>query len=224
MHMDLVLYGYWRSSAAYRVRIALELKGLAWENRPVHLLRHGGEQHAGDYRSVNPQGLVPALVDGERVFTQSLAIVEYLDETHPEPPLLPVDPRGRARVSALAQTIACDVHPLGNLRMLQALEQRFGATEVQRADWNRHWMALGLAAFEAQLADNVATGAFCHGDTPGLADLCLVPQLYNAERWQLPLEPYPTVRRIYAACMELSAFQAAVPERQPDAQAPAPGA
>jgi maleylacetoacetate isomerase len=222
MHPDLVLYGYWRSTAAYRVRIALELKGLTWENRPVHLVRDGGEQHAAGYRSINPQELVPALVDGERVFTQSLAIVEYLDETHPEPPLLPVDPRGRARVRALAQTMACDVHPLGNLRMLQALEQRFGATEAQRADWNRHWMALGFAAFEAQLADNVATGAFCHGDTPGLADLCLVPQIYNAMRWQLPMEPYPNVRRIHAACMELPAFQAALPERQPDA--PAPGA
>ncbi len=217
MLQDIALYGYWRSSAAYRVRIALELKGLDWENRPVHLVRGGGEQHGEAYHAVNPQELVPALVDGERVFTQSLAIVEYLDEMCPEPPLLPIDPRGRARVRALAQTIACDIHPLGNLRLMQALEARFGATEAQRADWNRHWMALGLAAVEAMLADNVATGTFCHGDEPGLADICLIPQLYNAARWQLSLDGYPTIRRIQAECMALPAFQAAVPERQPDA-------
>ncbi|HEX5304990.1 MAG TPA: maleylacetoacetate isomerase [Dyella sp.] len=219
MASDLALYGYWRSTAAYRVRVALELKGLRWENHPVHLVRGGGEQHSAAYRALHPQELVPALVDGERVFTQSLAIVEYLDEIYPEPPLLPVDPRGRARVRALALTIACDIHPLGNLRVLQQLERQFGATEAQRAEWSRHWMGQGFAAIEALLADNVATGAFCHGDTPGLADLCLVPQIYNAVRWQLPLDPYPTVQRIHAACMELAAFRAAVPELQPDAPA-----
>ncbi|HET6430837.1 maleylacetoacetate isomerase [Dyella sp.] len=219
MASDLALYGYWRSTAAYRVRIALELKGLHWENRPVHLVRDGGEQHGAAYRALNPQALVPALQDGERVVTQSLAIIEYLDETCPEPPLLPVDPRGRARVRALALTIACDVHPLGNLRVLQQLERQFGASETQRAEWTRHWMAAGFAAIEAMLADNVATGAFCHGDTPGLADLCLVPQMYNAVRWNLPLDPYPTVQRIHAACAELEAFRAAAPESQPDAPA-----
>lgn len=217
MASDLALYGYWRSTAAYRVRIALELKGLGWDNRPVHLVRDGGEQHGAAYRALNPQGVVPALLDGERVFTQSLAIVEYLDEIYPEPPLLPVDPRGRARVRALAQTIACDIHPLGNLRVLQQLETQFGATEAQRADWTRHWMGLGFAAIEALLADNVATGAFCHGDTPGLADICLVPQIYNALRWKLPLDAYPTVQRIHVACAELEAFRTAVPELQPDA-------
>ena len=217
MASDLALYGYWRSTAAYRVRIALELKGLGWDNRPVHLVRDGGEQHSAAYRALHPQGVVPALLDGERVFTQSLAIVEYLDEIYPEPPLLPVDPRGRARVRALAQTIACDIHPLGNLRVLQQLEAQFGATEAQRADWTRHWMSLGFAAIEALLADNVATGAFCHGDTPGLADICLVPQIYNALRWKLPLDAYPTVQRIHAACAELEAFRTAAPELQPDA-------
>jgi maleylacetoacetate isomerase/maleylpyruvate isomerase len=217
MVSDLALYGYWRSTAAYRVRIALELKGLAWENRPVHLLRDGGEQHGAAFRALNPQELVPALLDGERVFTQSLAIAEYLDETYPEPPLLPVDPRGRARVRALALTIACDIHPLGNLRVLQQLERQFGATEAQRAEWVRHWMAQGFAAIEALLADNVATGAFCHGDTPGLADICLVPQVYNALRWQLPLDSYPNVQRIHAACAALEAFRTTAPELQPDA-------
>jgi len=219
MASDLALYGYWRSTAAYRVRIALELKGLSWDNRPVHLVRDGGEQHSAAYRALNPQGVVPALLDGERVFTQSLAIAEYLDEMYPEPPLLPVDPRGRARVRALALTIACDIHPLGNLRVLQHLERQFGATEAQRADWTRHWMGQGFAAIEALLADNVATGAYCHGDTPGLADICLVPQVYNAVRWQLPLDPYPNVRRIHDACLALPAFRTAVPEVQPDAPA-----
>jgi len=219
MASDLALYGYWRSTAAYRVRIALELKGLSWDNRPVHLVRDGGEQHSAAYRALNPQGVVPALLDGERVFTQSLAIAEYLDEMYPEPPLLPVDPRGRARVRALALTIGCDIHPLGNLRVLQQLERQFGATEAQRADWTRHWMGQGFAAIEALLADNVATGAYCHGDTPGLADICLVPQVYNAVRWQLPLDPYPNVRRIHDACLALPAFCTAVPEVQPDAPA-----
>lgn len=219
MTTDLALYGYWRSTAAYRVRIALGLKGLDWESRPVHLVRDGGEQHQQSYRALNPQGLVPALMDGDRVFTQSLAIVEYLDELHPEPPLLPSDPRGRARVRALAMTIACDIHPLGNLRVLQHLGQELGADEAQRADWLRHWMARGFEALESSLADNVATGAFCHGDAPGLADICLVPQIYNAVRWALPLEPYPTLRRIHAACSERAAFRDAAPEQQVDAPA-----
>ena len=217
MASDLALYGYWRSTTTYRVRIALGLKELAWDNRPVHLVRDGGEQHADAYRSLNPQELVPALRHGDRVITQSLAIVEYLDEVYPDPPLLPTDPRGRARVRAIALAIACDVHPLGNLSVLQQLGDRFGADDAQRADWSRHWMARGFGAIEALLADNVATGAFCHGDTPTLADICLVPQLYNAARWQLPLDDYPTIRRIHAACQELDAFRLAAPELQPDA-------
>jgi maleylacetoacetate isomerase len=215
----LALYGYWRSSAAYRVRIALNLKGLAYESKPVHLLRDGGEQHTAAYRRLNPQQLIPCLVDGERVLTQSMAIMEYLEETHPEPPLLPAGARNRAHVRALALAVACDVHPLGNLRVLQYLEARFGAEEGARAEWSRHWIAMGFDAIERMLADSAATGRYCHGDTPGLADACLVPQMYNARRWKLPLESYPTIVRIVDACNALEAFQRAAPEAQPDAPA-----
>lgn len=219
MTSSLVLYDYWRSSAAYRVRIALNLKGLAYESRPVHLVREGGEQHAASYRSLNPQELVPCLMDGERALTQSLAIIEYLDEMHLEQgeSLLPADARGRARVRALAMVIACDAHPLGNLRVLQRLESQFDADETQRAEWSRHWIATSFNALEPLLADNAATGRYSHGETPGLADICLVPQVYNALRWKLPLDNYPTVRRIHAACNELEAFQRAAPEAQPGA-------
>jgi maleylacetoacetate isomerase len=219
MNSGLVLYGYWRSSAAYRVRIALNLKGLSYESRPVHLVNDGGEQHAAAYRSVNPQELIPCLLDGDRVITQSLAIMEYLDDVHPElgTALLPTDARGRARVRALAMVVACDIHPLGNLRVLQQLESQLGADETQRGAWSRHWIATGFKALEAMLADNAATGRYCHGDTPGLADACLVPQCYNALRWKVPLDDYPTLRRIHQACNELEAFQRAAPEAQPDA-------
>lgn len=220
MAEGLVLYGYWRSSAAYRVRIALQLKGLAYEYRPVHLARDGGEQHAPAYAGLNPQELVPSLVDGERVFTQSLAIIEYLDEIYPESPMLPIDTRGRARVRALAQMVACDIHPLGNLRVLQHLERELGADEAQRAAWSRHWIAVGFAALEAMLSNDVNTGTFCYGDEPGLADACLVPQVYNAQRWKLSLDGYPTIRRIHAACQRLEAFRAAAPEAQVDAPPP----
>lgn len=216
---ELVLYDYWRSSAAYRVRIALNLKGLDYESRPVHLVRDGGQQHAPAYREINPQQLVPCLLDGDRVITQSLAIIEYLDETHPalKSSLLPVDACGRARVRALSMVVACDTHPLGNLRVLQRLEAQLGADEAQRLEWSHHWMATGLGALEAMLAGNAATGRFCHGETPGMADICLVPQVYNALRWKLPMEDYPTVRRIHQACNELEAFRRAAPEVQPDA-------
>ncbi len=219
MATGLVLYGYWRSSAAYRVRIALNLKGLSYETRPVHLLRDGGEQHAAGYRAINPQQLIPCLLDGDRVITQSLAIMEYLDDIYPEleTALLPVDARGRARVRSLAMVVACDTHPLGNLRVLNQLESQFGADEAQRAEWSRHWIATGFKSLEAMLADNAATGRYCHGETPGLADACLIPQFYNALRWKLPLGDYPTLRRIYHACNELEAFQHAAPEAQPDA-------
>lgn len=215
----LVLYDYWRSSAAYRVRIALNLKGLSYETRQVHLVRDGGEQHSPAYRAINPQQLVPTLLDGGRVITQSLAIIEYLDEMHQEldTALLPLDARGRAQVRALAMTIACDGHPLGNLRVLQRLESQFGADEAQRAEWARHWIATSFDALEAMLVESAATGRFCHGETPGLADICLVPQYYNAVRWKVPLDAYPTVQRIYQACSELEAFQRAAPEAQPDA-------
>lgn len=215
---DLVLYGYWRSSAAYRVRIALNLKGLKYTYQAVHLLQDGGQQYAADYHQINPQQLVPSLRDGERTFTQSLAIMEYLDETRPEPALLPTEARGRAQVRGWAMLIACDIHPLGNLRVLQNLESEYGADAEKRADWVRHWMALGFCALEEELAANPATGRFCYGDTPGMADACLVPQYYNALRWKLPLENYPTLARIYAECNELKEFQLAAPEVQPDAQ------
>ncbi|EIL98531.1 maleylacetoacetate isomerase [Rhodanobacter thiooxydans] len=219
MASGLVLYGYWRSSAAYRVRIALNLKGLDYETRPVHLVRDGGEQHAADYRALNPQEMVPCLLDGDRAITQSLAIMEYLDEMHPEleTALLPVDARGRARVRALAQMVACDIHPLGNLRVLQQLQAEFGASEEQRAAWSRHWIGVGFRAIETMLGDNVATGRYCHGEAPSMADACLVPQVYNALRWKLPLDDFPTIVRIYQSCNELGAFRRAAPEAQPDA-------
>jgi maleylacetoacetate isomerase/maleylpyruvate isomerase len=213
----LSLYGYWRSSAAYRVRIALNLKGVAYQNRPVHLLRDGGEQHQAAYREINPQQLIPCLVDGERVVTQSMAIMEYLEEAQPEPPLLPPDPRGRARVRALAQAVACDIHPLGNLRVLQYLEGELGADEAARLAWSRHWIEVGFDALEAMLDGHMATGRYCHGESPGLADACLVPQAYNALRWKLELERWPTIARICAACNELDSFRRAAPEAQPDA-------
>ena len=219
MSSDLALYGYWRSSAAYRVRIALNLKGLAYENRPVHLVRDGGEQHQQAYRALNPQELVPCLVDGANVLTQSMAIMEYLDETHPSPALLPPDPAGRARVRALAQLLACDVHPLGNLRVLQYLGNELQVDESVRGTWSRHWIGEGFRALEAMLAEHPATGRFCHGDQPTLADACLVPQHYNAVRWKLPLDEFPTIRRVVEACQELDAFKRAVPEAQSDAPA-----
>lgn len=219
MASGLVLYGYWRSSAAYRVRIALNLKGLDYGNHPVHLVKDGGEQHAAAYTAMNPQQLVPSLRDGGQVLTQSLAIMEYLDETRPSPPLLPADAPGRARVRALAQLVACDVHPLGNLRVLQYLEHGLGVDEARRGEWSRHWIAAGFAAMEAMLAGDAATGRYCHGDAPGLADACLVPQVYNARRWKLSLDDYPTIRRIDEACHALEAFRAAAPEVQVDALA-----
>ena len=218
MTSGLVFYDYWRSSDAYRVRIALHLKGLSYETRPVNLLHEGGEQHLPDYRAINPQQLVPCLLDGDRVITQSLAILEYLDETQPQAPLLPVDARGRARVRALALALACDAHPLGNLRVLQRLETQFAASEMQCIEWAGHWIALGFEALEAMLVDNAATGRYCHGDTPGFADACLVPQVYNAWRRQVPLDDYPTVQRIYHECCALDAFQRAAPEAQPGAE------
>lgn len=216
MSHDLTLYGYWRSSAAYRVRIALHLKGLTYRDTPVHLINRGGEHRLPAYCAINPQQRVPTLLEGGHVLTQSLAIIEYLDEIHPEPPLLPPDALGRARVRALAQIIASDTHPLGNLSVLQYVEATFGAA-ADKAAWSRHWIAKGLDAFEAMIARDPATGRFCHGDTPTLADLALVPQLYNAVRWEVPLAPYPTVMRIKAACDELDAFRAAEPEEQADA-------
>jgi maleylacetoacetate isomerase len=214
----LKLYGYWRSSAAYRVRIALELKGLTYESVPVHLVRDGGEQRKPAYRRVNPQGRVPALEHDGRVLTQSLAIIEYLDETWPEPALLPPTPAGRARVRALAQLVACDIHPLNNLRVLQYLEGKLGASEDGRSDWYRHWIMDGFEALESLLAGSGETGRYCHGDAPGLADVLLVPQVYNARRYRCDLAACPTITRIDQACSALPAFERARPERQSDAE------
>ena len=212
------LYTYYRSSAAYRVRIALNLKGMPYTAVPVHLVKDGGQHRSAAYRARNPQALVPAfeLEDGT-VLTQSLAIMEYLDEVQPESALLPADAIGRARVRALAQAIACDLHPVNNLRVLQYVSQQLGISAEQKDAWYRHWVATGLQGLEALLADHPSTGRFCHGDTPTLADCCLVPQLYNARRFQCPLDAYPTIQRIAAACETLPAFQQAVPEVQPDA-------
>ncbi len=211
------LYDYFRSSAAYRVRIALNLKGLAPERFFVHLRK--GDQRADEYLSLNPQGLVPSLVtdDGD-VLTQSLAIVEWLDETYPQPPLLPADAAGRARVRAIALAIACDIHPIDNLRVLNYLTGTLGATDEQRNGWYKYWIDVGLEALETRLAREDATGRFCHGDAPTVADVCLVPQLANARRIAFDFTPYPTLTRIEAACLALPAFAEAAPSRQPDAE------
>ena len=215
MDESLKLYTYWRSSAAYRVRIALHLKGLAFESVPVHLAKD--EQHASAFKDVNPQELIPVLRHGGRVLTQSLAIMEYLDETFPERPLLPAVARDRQRVRAIAAMVACDIHPLGNLRVQQYLERELGATQEQREAWSRHWIGKGFEAIERVLADSPATGEFCEGDRPTMADCCLVPQVYNARRFNLDMAAFPTISRIDAACRALEAFQAAQPERQADA-------
>lgn len=211
------LYSYFRSSAAYRVRIALNLKGLAPESAFVNL--RANAQRAEDYLALNPQGLVPALIiDDGAVLTQSLAIIEYLEETHPTPPLLPADPLGRARVRSLALAVACDIHSLDNLRVLRYLLHTVGVSEEQKDAWYKYWIDVGLEALEIQLSREPATGRFCHGDTPTIADICLVPQLANARRVNMDLSPYPTLTRIEASCLALPAFAAAEPARQPDAQ------
>jgi maleylacetoacetate isomerase len=214
----LKLYTYWRSSAAYRVRIALELKGLRYESVPVHLVRGGGEQSQPGYLRVNPQGRVPALEHDGRILTQSLAIIEYIDECWPAPPLMPETPAARARVRALALLVACDIHPLNNSRVLKYLGGTLGQAEPARDEWYRHWISDGFTALEKLLAGSEETGRYCHGDTPGFADACLVPQVYNARRYRCDLTPFPTIVRIEQACSALEPFQRASPERQPDAE------
>jgi maleylacetoacetate isomerase len=215
------LYNYFRSSASYRVRIALALKGLAYDYVPIHLIKN--EQLAPAYRALAPAQLVPALMidaaDGapETTLTQSLAIIEYLDETHPEPPLLPEDALGRARVRSLALDIACDIHPLDNLRVLRYLQAELKISDDDKNRWYRHWIETGLEAVERQLADHPATGRFCHGDAPGLADCALVPQIFNAQRAKCSLDQMPTVLRIFAACMAEPAFASTQPSVCPDA-------
>ncbi len=214
----LKLYSYWRSSAAYRVRIALNLKELPYELVPVDLVAGIGEQHSPAYQALNPQELVPLLIDGERVIRQSQAIIEYLDETYDgAAKLLPATARDRARVRALAQMIACDIHPLNNTRVMQYLEREFHAPQVERENWMRHWINAGFRAIEALLVDSTSTGIYCEGDEPTLADIFLVPQVYNAKRWSVDMSPYPTISRINASCLSLEEFDRARPENQPDA-------
>lgn len=210
------LYGYFRSSAAFRVRIALNLKGLAYEPRFVHLAR--GEHRRPEYGALNPQGLVPALEDDGSLLTQSLAIIEYLEEKHPDPPLLPEDLLGRARVRSLALLVACEIHPLNNLRALQYLVKELGHSEQDRNMWYQHWIHDGMAKLEADLIRGAGAGRFCHGERPGMADCCLVPQVFNARRFDCDLSHAPTVLRIFDECMKLDAFQRAQPSRQPDAE------
>jgi len=213
----MLLYGYFRSSAAYRVRIALNLKGLAYDQTFVHLAKL--EQLAESFAAINPQKLLPVLkVDSGQLLTQSLAILEYLEETHPQPALLPKDPLERARVRALALAVACEIHPINNPRVLRYLTGKLGVSEAQRDDWYRHWVEDGLQAVEQMLVSSPQTGRFCHGDTPTLADLCLVPQVANGRRFKADLSGCPTVVRIDAECQKLKAFADAAPANQPDAE------
>jgi maleylpyruvate isomerase len=216
--MSLQLYGYWRSSAAYRVRIALNYKRLEWQSIPKHLTRDGGQHLASEYLAQNPQGLVPTLADGEFLLAQSLAIIEYLDETRPLPPLLPADPQSRATVRAMALAIACDVHPLNNLRVLQYLRRELGADEAAVTRWIRHWIAHGFTALEAWIVRHSVDGRHCYGAAVTLADVCLVPQVYNARRFGLDLAPWPRLVAVAAALEELPAFATARPELQPDTE------
>ncbi len=213
----LKLYSYWRSSASYRVRIALNLKGLIYEIVPVNIAPGASEQLTEPFRRHNPQRLVPILVDGERVFRQSLAIIEYLDEAYPEQPLLPSSARDRARARSIAQLIACEMQPMQNLRVLRYLEADLALDEGRRTEWVRHWIEEGFTALEDLLAGNPSTGDYCEGDSPTIADLCLVPQCYAARRYQVDLARYPTLAAIDARCRALPAFAAAAPEAQPDA-------
>ena len=217
MDNTIRLYSYWRSSASYRVRIALNLKGLKYEVVPVNLVKDGGEQHLGEFHHLNPQDQVPVLIDGGRIIRQSLAIIEYLDEMYSGNHLLPTTARERARARGLALVIATDISPLNGLSVLKYLETEDNMPLIARERWIRTWIARGFAAFEEMLADNPSTGSFCEGDLPSIADCCLIPQVYNAQRFEVDLTPYPTIRRINAHCLGLPAFEQARPENQIDA-------
>jgi maleylacetoacetate isomerase len=212
------LYSYFRSSAAFRVRIALNLKGLAYETVPVHLLKAGGEQHLEAYRRANPASLIPALEDDGRVLTQSLAIIEYLEERHPQPALLPPDPPARAYVRAIALSIACDIHPLNNLRVLRYLVRDLGLSDEKKDAWYRHWVELGLGQLEQSVAAAGLSGRYALGDGVTMADLAIVPQIFNARRFGCDLSGAATLSAICDRCMELEAFQRAQPSSQPDAE------
>ena len=213
------LYSYFRSSASYRVRIALNLKGLPYDIVPVHLLKDGGEQFSAEYRALNPDALVPSLqlADGD-VLTQSLAIIEYLEEVYPAPPLLPTDPIDRAWLRSIALSIACDIHPIDNLRVLRYLQNEMGVSEDAKNRWYRHWVEQGLASVERMLARDKRVGRFCFGDAPGFADCMLIPQVANGQRMQCDLSGMPTILRINQACLQLEAFAKAAPAQQPDAE------
>lgn len=214
----LVLYTYYRSSCSYRVRIALAIKGIDYESRYVHLLRDGGENWQPEYVQHNPQGLVPTLVDGQRILIQSLAIIEYLEEAYPEPPLLPVNAGDRAYIRALAQIVISDIQPLNNLRILDYLEKELAINPQQLQSWYRHWVEAGLQAVEALLERHRQDGTYCYGDTPTIADICLIPQVYNALRYNCNLDAFPIICRIYGSCTSQPAFLQAAPENQADAE------
>lgn len=213
------LFSYFRSSASYRVRIALNLKGLSYELIPVHLLKEGGEQFKPDYRKLNTDALVPTLqLDSGDALTQSLAMIEYLEETYPFPALLPTNPTDRAWVRSIALSIACDIHPIDNLRVLRYLQNEMGVSEDDKNRWYRHWVEQGLASVERVLAHDARVGRFCFGDTPGFADCLLIPQVANGQRMQCDLSGMPTILRINEACLKLPAFVDASPAHQPDAE------
>ncbi|HMC45798.1 MAG TPA: maleylacetoacetate isomerase [Caballeronia sp.] len=212
------LYSYFRSSAAYRVRIALNLKGLAYEYAPIHLLRDGGQQLKPEYRELNPDGIVPTFIDGADVLTQSLAIIEYLEETHPEPALLPGTPLDRAFIRSVALQIACEIHPVDNLRVLKYLKHTLKVGDEAKDAWYRHWLESGFESLEKRLANDSRVGKLCFGDTPTLADLCLVPQVYNARRFNLDVSRYPTIERIADHAGQIDAFARAAPGQQPYAE------
>lgn len=212
------LYNFFRSSASYRVRIALNLKGLQYDYQPVHLRRDGGEQYTAVYKALNPQSLIPSLEDNGRVLTQSLAIIEYLEEKYPNPPLLPREPAERATVRAMALAVACEIHPLQNLRILNYLKNTLQHSEEETQAWCRHWLEVGLSALEQMVVAVPEHSNFCFGDTPTIADLCLVPQLYNARRFSCDLSLFPTLVEIDETCRILPAFANAAPEKQPDAE------
>ena len=211
----LTLYTYFRSSAAFRVRIALNLKGLTCESKTIDLLKDGGEEKTAQYAQINPQKLVPAFCDGDQIITQSLAIIEYLEEKYPEPALLPKEPIMRAKVRALALSVACDIHPLNNLRVVKHIADEFDADEMQKKQWMHHWMAEGFSAIEMQL-NNSNSKDYCFGSSVSLADLMLIPQVYNARRFECEMSLYPRINSIYEQCMENAAFIAASPEKQGD--------
>jgi len=212
----LRLYSFFRSSAAFRVRIALNLKGLRWESSAIDLIK--GEHRTPQFEQVNAQRAIPALLDGNQTLTQSMAIVEYLEETHPEPPLLPATTGERSWVRAIAQLIACDIHPLNNLRVLKYLKKDLGVGQEQRDAWVRHWIGEGFSNLEAMIKRHPQTGPFCHGNSPTIADVFLVPQIFNARRAQMDLSAYPALLRIFDSCMALPAFDLAQPMKQPDAR------